>query len=178
MAHNDNKEFKAGDFVVYPAHGVGKIEGVLTQKIGGMDVKLYDISFEKDRMRLKVPLFKAESAGLRKVSSSNGIEDAMTTLGGRSRVRRVMWSRRAQEYEAKINSGEPVLIAEVLRDLKRVDEESEQSYSERQIYESALERLAREVAAVKKISEKDAVTCVEKGMGVPLTIDAEKLKAA
>lgn len=177
MAHNDNKEFKTGDYVVYPAHGVGRIEGVLTQTIGGMEIKLYDIVFEQDRLRLKVPVFKAEQAGLRKVTNSNGIEDAMTTLKGRSRVRRVMWSRRAQEYEAKINSGNPVAIAEVLRDLKRANDDSEQSYSERQIYESALERLAREVAAVEKITQDAAITRIEKQMGVKPSNENQK-KAA
>ncbi|MGE4312689.1 MAG: CarD family transcriptional regulator [Pseudobdellovibrionaceae bacterium] len=169
MALNDNHAFKTGDYVVYPAHGVGRIDGIETQKIGGMEVSLYAISFEKDRMRLKVPVFKANAAGLRKVSSSSMIEDAMTTLKGRSRVRRVMWSRRAQEYEGKINSGDPVAIAEVLRDLKRANDDSEQSYSERQIYESALERLAREVAAVEQITEAEAVVRLEGVMGIDRT---------
>ena len=117
MADNDN--FSQGDYVVYPAHGVGQIEGVETQTIAGMEVRLYAVSFEKERMRLKIPVMKAEAAGLRKLSSSDRLKDALTTLKGRSRVRRTMWSRRAQEYETKINSGDPVSIAEVLRDLKR-----------------------------------------------------------
>ncbi|MAM33662.1 MAG: CarD family transcriptional regulator [Alphaproteobacteria bacterium] len=166
MAENDNQMFETGDYVVYPAHGVGRIDGIETTKIGGMDVKLYAITFEKDRMKLKVPLFKAKSAGLRKVCTTNRIDDALTTIQGRSRVRRVMWSRRAQEYETKINSGDPVAIAEVLRDLKRPEEDNEQSYSERQIYESALERLAREVAAVESITETQAVTRLEELMGM------------
>ena len=177
MADNDNQAFKTGDFVVYPAHGVGKIEGVLTQKIGGMEVALYDISFEKDRLRLKVPLFKAKEAGLRKVASRNKLDTALETLGGRSRVRKIMWSRRAQEYETKINSGDPVLIAEVLRDLKRDDEDSEQSYSERQIYDSALERLAREVAASRKVTEKTAISTIEKSMGITSSDKDEKVAA-
>lgn len=154
-------DFITGDFVVYPAHGVGQVEGVETQKIGGMEVTLYTISFEKDRMRLKLPLSKVKSSGLRKLSSKDRLKDAMSTLQGRSRVRRTMWSRRAQEYETKINSGDPVSIAEVLRDLRRADDQSEQSYSERQIYQAALERLAREVAAIEKIDEKSAAAKLE-----------------
>ena len=154
-------EFKKGDYVVYPAHGVGEIEAVETQTIGGMEIKLYAIAFEKDRMRLKVPVFKAHASGLRRLSTSNRMDDALKTLQGRAQIRRAMWSRRAQEYETKINSGDPVSIAEVLRDLKRSNDESEQSYSERQIYQSALERLAREVAAVEKITEIEAAERLE-----------------
>lgn len=161
MAHNDNFNFSKGDFVVYPAHGVGQIEGVETQTIAGMEVRLYAISFEKDRMRLKIPVMKAQAAGLRRLSSGERLKDAMKTLKGRARVRRTMWSRRAQEYETKINSGDPIAIAEVLRDLKRSNDDSEQSYSERQIYQSALERLAREVAAVQSISEIKATEKLE-----------------
>ena len=162
MAHNDNFDFTKGDYVVYPAHGVGMIEGVETQSIGGMSVSLYTISFEKDRMRLKVPVMKAESAGLRKLCNEDSIKNAIKTLKGKARIRRTMWSRRAQEYETKINSGDPVSIAEVLRDLKRSNDDSEQSYSERQIYQSALERLAREVAVVEKITEDKAAEQLEK----------------
>ncbi len=154
-------EFKKGDYVCYPAHGVGEIEAVETQTIGGMEIKLYAIAFEKDRMRLKVPVAKAHASGLRRLSSTGRMEDALKTLQGRAHVRRAMWSRRAQEYETKINSGDPVSIAEVLRDLKRSNDDSEQSYSERQIYQSALERLAREVAAVEKISEEAAAERLE-----------------
>lgn len=176
MADNDNIDFTQGDYVVYPAHGVGQIEGVETQNIGGMDVSLYAISFEKDRMRLKIPVMKAEAAGLRKLSTTDRMDDALKTLKGKARVRRTMWSRRAQEYETKINSGDPVAIAEVLRDLKRSNDDSEQSYSERQIYQSALERLAREVAAVDKITEDKATERLEDILGVPKA-EAEK-KAA
>lgn len=161
MADNDNYNFNEGDYVVYPAHGVGMIEGIETQTIGGMEISLYAISFKQDRMRLKIPVMKAQSAGLRKISSTDRIQDAMETLQGRARIRRTMWSRRAQEYETKINSGDPVSIAEVLRDLKRSNDESEQSYSERQIYQSALERLAREVAAVEDITEIKACEQLE-----------------
>lgn len=161
MADNDNFNFQEGDYVVYPAHGVGVIEGIETQTIGGMEINLYAISFKQDRMRLKIPVQKAQSAGLRKISSMDRINDAMQTLQGRARIRRTMWSRRAQEYETKINSGDPVSIAEVLRDLKRSNDDTEQSYSERQIYQSALERLAREVAAVEDITEDKACQQLE-----------------
>lgn len=183
MAGNDNKmkikkdEFKAGQKVVYPAHGVGQIEGVETQTIAGMEVRLYAIGFTKDRMRLKIPVSKAQTAGLRKLCSNERLEDALKTLQGRSRIRRTMWSRRAQEYEMKINSGDPVAIAEVLRDLKRSNDDTEQSYSERQIYQSALERLAREVAAVKKISENDATVELE-GIMTKTVSRAVRKKAA
>ncbi len=167
MAHNDNTlKFTKGDDVVYPAHGVGKIDGVETQKIGGMEIELYSIAFAKERMRVKVPTFKVKEAGLRKISSTGQMDSAIETLKGKSKVRRIMWSRRAAEYETKINSGDPVAIAEVLRDLKRSNDESEQSYSERQIYESALGRLAREVAAMEKITEDTAIERLEDIMGV------------
>ncbi len=165
MADNDNFDFKAGDNVVYPVHGVGSVEGIETQTIAGMDISLYVVSFEKDRMRLKIPVAKAQSSGLRKLSSTDRLDDALETLKGRSRIRRTMWSRRAQEYETKINSGDPVAIAEVLRDLKRSNDDTEQSYSERQIYQSALERLAREVAAVDDITEDKATEKLEDIMG-------------
>lgn len=154
-------EFKKGDYVVYPAHGVGRVEGVESHSIAGMEITLYCIFFEQERMRLKVPVGKARTAGLRKLSSRNRIQDALTTLTGKSRIRRVMWSRRAQEYEAKINSGDPVMIAEVVRDLHRATDQPEQSYSERQIYQAALERLARELAAVEKIDTGKAAEKLE-----------------
>jgi CarD family transcriptional regulator len=153
--------FKSGDPVVYPAHGVGTIEGVETHSIAGMDVSLYSISFEKDRMRLKIHVKKAEESGLRKLCSKDHLKDALTTLQGKAKAKRAMWSRRAQEYETKINSGDPVSIAEVLRDLRRPKDDSEQSYSERQIYQSALQRLAREVAAIEKVSEDKAAEQLE-----------------
>ena len=162
MADNDN--FAKGDYVVYPAHGVGMIEGVETQEISGMEIKLYAISFEKDRMRLKIPMMKAKESGLRKLCTTTRLKDALKTLKGKARVRRTMWSRRAQEYEMKINSGDPILIAEVLRDLKRSSDDNEQSYSERQIYQSALERLAREMSAIEKISEEKATEELRKAL--------------
>jgi len=126
-----------------------------------MSITLYTICFEKDRMRLKLPVTKVKASGLRKLSSKDRLKDALATLQGRSQVRRIMWSRRAQEYEAKINSGDPVSIAEVLRDLKKAGDQGEQSYSERQIYQAALARLAREVAAIEKIDEKKAAEKLE-----------------
>jgi CarD family transcriptional regulator len=154
-------EFKKGDYVVYPAHGVGRVEGIDSYAVNGMDVTLYSIMFEQDRMRLKVPVNKAKTSGLRRLSSRDRIKEALTTLQNKSRVRRVMWSRRAQEYESKINSGDPVSIAEVVRDLHRGEDQPEQSYSERQIYQAALERLARELAAVEKIDQDKATQKLE-----------------
>jgi CarD family transcriptional regulator len=157
-----NMPFTAGDFVVYPAHGVGKVTTVENQHIAGQKIELFVISFERDRMTLRVPVMKAEGAGLRKLSTRKVMESALLTLKGRARVKRAMWSRRAQEYEAKINSGDPVSIAEVVRDLHRGATQPEQSYSERQIYEQALERLAHEMAAVEKIKPEAATAKLEK----------------
>ncbi|WP_207480179.1 CarD family transcriptional regulator [Arenibaculum pallidiluteum] len=154
-------DFAAGDFVVYPAHGVGRVAGIETHTIAGIEVTLYAITFEKERMTLKVPVAKARNSGLRRLSSKDRIKEAMETLQGKSKVRRAMWSRRAQEYEAKINSGDPVSIAEVVRDLYRGTDQSDQSYSERQIYQAALERLARELAAVERIDELKATERLE-----------------
>ena len=182
MTMNEAKEFSQGDNVVYAAHGVGQIEGVETHTIGGPDVKLYVINFEKDRMRVKIPVMRAEASGLRALSNGKRMDDALETLKGRARIRRTMWSRRAQEYELKINSGDPIAIAEVLRDLKRSHEDTEQSYSERQIYESALERLAREVAAVEHITEVQASEKLEdilvKSLPAPPVVATEEDVAA
>ena len=153
----NTSDYKLGDFVVYPTHGVGKITGEETQVIGGTTLKLLVISFEKDKMTLRVPMHRSEAAGLRNISSMDQIEKAFTTLKGRAKAGRGMWSRRAQEYEAKINSGNLVAIAEVVRDLHRASDQPEQSYSERQLYESALDRMARELAAVEKIDREAAV---------------------
>lgn len=148
--------FAAGDYIVYPSHGVGRITGIETQVIAGMELEMYVVSFENERLILRVPVDKAQKAGMRKLSSREKIQSAMEALKVRTRPRRnVMWSRRAQEYEAKINSGDPVAIAEVVRELHR-PEDAEQSYSERQMYRAALERLAREVAAIEKIDEAEA----------------------
>ena len=154
-------EFSAGDFVVYPTHGVGKIVGLEEQEIAGHELELFVIKFETEKMTLRVPIEKAKVAGLRKLSSRQQMELALSTLRGRSRVNRAMWSRRAQEYAAKINSGNPISIAEVVRDLHRNAGQPDQSYSERQIYESALERLVRELAAVEKIDRIAATQRLE-----------------
>jgi CarD family transcriptional regulator len=154
-AKPEKTDFHNGDYVVYPTHGVGKVEAIERQSIAGLDLDLIIIRFEKEKMTLRVPIEKAKVAGLRKLSSHQQMDIALATLKGRSRISRAMWSRRAQEYEAKINSGDPVSIAEVVRDLHRNAGQSDQSYSERQIYEAALERLARELAAVERI-ERDA----------------------
>ena len=164
-AAQNNNEFNVGDYVVYPTHGVGTVDGVETATIGGMEVSMYKIAFKHDRMILRVPVTTARAKGLRKLASGDRLQDAMSTLKGRARIKRTMWSRRAQEYETKINSGDPVAIAEVLRDLKRNTDEVEQSFSERQIYQSALSRLAREVAAVEDITETDASDKLEKLIG-------------
>ncbi len=149
-------DFKTGDMVVYPTHGVGRVEGVESREIAGESLDLVVISFNRDRMTLRVPLAKAPTSGLRRLSTQKVMKDALTRLKGRARVKRTMWSRRAQEYEAKINSGDPVSIAEVVRDHYRKVDQPDQSFSERQIYEAALDRLAREFAAVEKIDREKA----------------------
>jgi len=154
-------DFRTNEFVVYPAHGVGKIERIEEREVAGSKLELFVVSFEKDKMTLRVPIGKAKSVGLRRLSSPEVVKDALKTLRGRARIKRTMWSRRAQEYEAKINSGDLVSIAEVIRDLHRATGQPEQSYSERQLYEAALDRLAREVAAVEKIDEQSALKQVE-----------------
>jgi len=154
-------EFRPNDYVVYPAHGVGRILRIEEQEVAGMKLELFVITFEKDKMTLRVPTAKANSVGMRSLSSPDIVEQALKTLKGRARVKRAMWSRRAQEYEQKINSGDLISIAEVVRDLHRAEDQPEQSYSERQLYEAALERLTRELAAVERIDEADAATRVD-----------------
>ena len=149
--------FKVNDHVVYPTHGVGKIIAVEAQEIAGTRLELFVILFENEKMTLRVPLGKAKAVGMRILASRDTVRSALKTLRGRARIKRTMWSRRAQEYEAKINSGDILLIAEVVRDLHRAEGQPEQSYSERQIYESALERLAREVGAVEELNTSDAM---------------------
>ncbi|MBL4812416.1 MAG: CarD family transcriptional regulator [Rhodobacteraceae bacterium] len=149
-------EFNPGDFVVYPAHGVGKVASIDEQEVGGLVLEMFVIAFEKDKMTLRVPTAKATEAGLRSLSSPDIVAHSMKTLRGKARVKKAMWSRRAQEYEQKINSGDLIAIAEVVRDLHRADDQREQSYSERQLYEAALERLTREIAAVSGNDEKAA----------------------
>jgi len=151
-----NADFSPNDYVVYPSHGVGRIVSIEEQEIAGFHMELFVISFEKDKMTLRVPTDKATSVGMRGLSSPDVVGRAMATLKGRARVKRAMWSRRAQEYEQKINSGDLISIAEVVRDLHRNDDQREQSYSERQLYEAALERLTREVAAVDGVDEARA----------------------
>lgn len=153
--------FSKGDYVVYPTHGVGRVQGVERREIAGFDLRLFVISFEAEKMTLRVPVDKVENSGLRRISSQDKMEAALTTLRGRARGKRTMWSRRAQEYEAKIHSGDPVSIAEVLRDLHRAAGQPEQSYSERQMYEAALDRLAHELALVEKIDRDAAARKVE-----------------
>ena len=153
--------YKTGEFVVYPAHGVGQIVEIEEQEIAGTKLELFVIDFQKDKMKLRVPTAKIESVNMRKLADDATVERALKTVQGRARVKRTMWSRRAQEYDAKINSGDLIQIAEVVRDLFRSDTQPEQSYSERQLYEAALERMAREIAAVKKLTETEAVHEIE-----------------
>ena len=153
--------FTVGDHVVYPAHGVGRITGIDERSVGEQTLQMFVVAFEKDKMTLMVPTDKVESAGMRRLSSRETMDAAITTLRGRARQRRVMWSRRAQEYEAKLNSGDPVAIAEVVRDLHRNVGQPDQSYSERQMYEAALDRLAREFAAVDNTDTEQAANKLE-----------------
>jgi len=154
--------FAIDDFVVYPTHGVGKITAIEEQEIAGTVLRLFVVDFDKEKMTLRVPITKAPQTGMRSLSSPEKMKSALATLRGRARVKRTMWSRRAQEYEAKINSGDPESIAEVVRDLHRAAGQPEQSYSERQIYEAALDRLIRELAAVEGLNEAQATDRVEK----------------
>ena len=156
MSKVKNPHFRPDDFVVYPAHGVGRIVSIDEQEVAGIRLEMFVISFDKDKMTLRVPTARAAQIGMRSLSSPDLIDRALETLKGKARVKRAMWSRRAQEYEQKINSGELMSIAEVVRDLHRNDEQREQSYSERQLYEAALERLTREVAAVAGGDEENA----------------------
>jgi len=153
--------FKTSEFVVYPAHGVGQILAIEEQEIAGAKLELFVINFMKDKMTLRVPTAKVANVGMRKLSDPALVKKALETLKGRARVKRTMWSRRAQEYEAKINSGDIVAIAEVVRDLYRSESQPEQSYSERQLYEAALDRLSREIAVVQHVTETEAVKEIE-----------------
>lgn len=145
-----SKGFSVGEYVVYPTHGVGKIIALEVETIGEHQLKVFVIVFEKDKMTLRVPVGRAEAAGLRAISPMDQITRALSTLKGRAKIARGMWSRRAQEYESKINSGNLVAIAEVVRDLHKNVDQSERSYSERMIYETALHRLVGEVAAAER----------------------------
>ena len=153
--------FKAQEYIVYPAHGVGQIVAIEEEEVAGFKLELFVISFIKDKMKLKVPVPKVASVGMRKLSEPDVVKRALDTLTGRARVKRTMWSRRAQEYEAKINSGDLVSIAEVVRDLYRSEAQPEQSYSERQLYEAALDRMAREIAAVQKLTDTESLKLLD-----------------
>src|SRR6202023_3861113 len=153
--------FKTNEFIVYPAHGVGQIMAIEEQEVAGCKLELFVINFVKDKMTLRVPTAKIAAVGMRKLAEGPIVRRALETLKGRARVKRTMWSRRAQEYEAKINSGNIVAIAEVVRDLYRSESQPEQSYSERQLYEAALDRLSREIAVVQHVTETEAVKEIE-----------------
>jgi CarD family transcriptional regulator, regulator of rRNA transcription len=168
MSKSRKRDFSPNEYVVYPAHGVGQIVSIEEQEIAGLVLELFVISFEKDKMTLRVPTAKATAVGMRSLSSPDVVKRALDTLKGKARVKRAMWSRRAQEYEQKINSGDLISIAEVVRDLHRADDQREQSYSERQLYEAALERLTRELAAVNDMDEVGA----QKRIGDVLTARA------
>ena len=155
------KPFEVGQFVIYPSHGLGQIAGYELHEVSGFHAELIVISFDKDRMLLRIPIPKATASGLRPLSSQEEMKRALELLSHRSRGKRTMWSRRAQEYENKINSGDPLSIAEVIRDLYRTDCQSDQSYSERQIYQAAIDRFVRELAAIEHIDEAAAVLRVE-----------------
>ena len=154
-------QFSSNEYVVYPAHGVGKVVSIEEQEIAGASLELYVVAFEKDKMTLRVPTNKAEEIGMRSLSSPDVVTQALTTLKGKPKVKRAMWSRRAQEYETKINSGNLIWVAEVVRDLHRGESQSEQSYSERQMYQAALERLAGEFAAIEDIDKDSAASKLE-----------------
>ena len=154
-------QFRTNEYVVYPSHGVGKITAIEKQEVAGFSLEMFVVAFEKDKMTLRVPTDKAIEVGMRSLSSPDVVAKALETLKGKAKVKRAMWSRRAQEYEQKINSGDLIAIAEVVRDLHRSDDQREQSYSERQLYEAALERMAREVAAVSGSDEVEAMKTVD-----------------
>ena len=175
--------FKTGEHIVYPSHGVGKIVSIDEQEVAGFKLELFVISFAKDKMTLRVPTTKIASVGMRKLAEPAVVSRALETLKGRARIKRTMWSRRAQEYEAKINSGDLIAIAEVVRDLYRSDAQPEQSYSERQLYEAALDRMARELAAVQDLTDSESVKLVEANLakgpkrGVAKEADAAEAEA-
>jgi CarD family transcriptional regulator len=180
---NQRHGFKTNEWIVYPAHGVGRIVAIEEQEIAGISLELFVITFEKDKMTLRVPTGKSQSVGMRKLAEEPTLKRAMETLRGKARVKRTMWSRRAQEYEAKINSGDLISIAEVVRDLYRSESQPEQSYSERQLYEAALDRMARELAAVEKLDERGAVQRItevlaKSAKGRRLTAEEAEVKAA
>ena len=156
--------FKTGEYIVYPAHGVGMITSIDEQEVAGLKLELFVISFEQDKLTLRVPTAKIKSVGMRKLSEEDTVKRALDTVTGRARVKRTMWSRRAQEYEAKINSGDLIAISEVVRDLYRSDDQPEQSYSERQLFEQAMDRMSREIGAVNKLTLTEAVQVIQKNL--------------
>ncbi|CBI76928.1 transcriptional factor [Bartonella clarridgeiae 73] len=156
------KDFLTSEYIVYPTHGVGQIMAIEEQEVAGHKLKLFVIHFAKDKMDVKVPIAKALSIGMRKLSTVDSVNRAFKILQGRARIKRTMWSRRAQEYDTKINSGDIISIAEVIRDLFRSDLQPEQSYSERQLYAIALDRMAREIAVVNSLTETEAINLIEK----------------
>ncbi|WP_150286000.1 CarD family transcriptional regulator [Rhabdaerophilum calidifontis] len=153
--------FRPGESIVYPAHGVGQVVAIEEQEIAGFKLELFVVNFAKEKMTLRVPVAKVASVGMRKLSDAEGIAKALEVLTGRARIKRTMWSRRAQEYEAKINSGDIIAVAEVVRDLYRSEAQPEQSYSERQLFETALARLVDEVAAVDGSTDTEAMKRIE-----------------
>jgi CarD family transcriptional regulator len=156
--------FKTGEFIVYPAHGVGMITSIDEQEVAGLKLELFVISFEQDKLTLRVPTAKIKSVGMRHLAEEDVVKKALETVTGRARVKRTMWSRRAQEYEAKINSGDLIAISEVVRDLYRSDDQPEQSYSERQLFEQAMDRMSREIGAVNKLTLTEAIQLIEKNL--------------
>jgi len=166
--------FRTKEYIVYPTHGVGQIVDIEEQEVAGAKLEMFVITFDQEKMTLRVPINKIKNVGMRKLSTGELVDRALNTLKGRARVKRTMWSRRAQEYEAKINSGDLIAIAEVVRDLHRMDTQPEQSYSERQLYEAALDRMAREVGAVRKLTESESIPLIEE----ILTTSPKRAKAA
>jgi CarD family transcriptional regulator len=156
--------FKTGEYIVYPAHGVGLITAIEEQEVAGLTLELFVISFEQDKLTLRVPVSKIKSVGMRKLAEESLVKKALETVTGRARVKRTMWSRRAQEYEAKINSGDLIAISEVVRDLYRSEDQPEQSYSERQLFEQAMDRMSREIGSVNKVTLTEAVQLIEKNL--------------
>ncbi|MBU1175079.1 MAG: CarD family transcriptional regulator [Alphaproteobacteria bacterium] len=156
--------FKTGEYIVYPAHGVGQIVSIEDQEVAGLTLELFVINFEQDKLTLRVPVAKIKSVGMRKLAEDDQVSKALDTVTGRARIKRTMWSRRAQEYEAKINSGDLNAISEVVRDLYRSDDQPEQSYSERQLFEQAMDRMSREIAAVNRLTLTEAVQLIEKNL--------------
>ncbi len=161
MNKKKNHEFKVGEIVVYPKHGVGEIQKIESMELGSIKTRFYVVKMEQAKLVIRVPLDKQFEVGLRKIASKKVVEEVLSTLKLKPKIRRIMWSRRAQEYDTKIHSGDPVKIAEVIRDLFRKNNQPEQSYSERQMFQVALERLAREVAAIEKTDYFQATEKIE-----------------